>query len=232
MDVKQFEMLMKNDIETIFNSILKKHNYLLNISARSRSGAEISDYLEDSFVEFLKQNSHERIYDPKGSPKGSAKNPYDICFNYKCEDFNFDDLIWGDIKATKKNYDDSNPDMGTPEKIINFILDGHFYLLYVFFEYESTSDDKTKFISFANGKYVKCQFLKDINHTVRINPKPQFQVNIKEPEEYRSREEFLELFYIKYKESIERNISKQLRKRDELDSRFNELRSKLKQYQK
>lgn len=232
MNVKQFEMLMKDDIETIFNSILKKHNYLLNISARSRSGAEISDYLEDSFIEFLKQSPHERIYNPKGSPKGFTKNPYDFRFNYKCSDFNFDDLIWGDIKATKKTYKDSNPDLGTPEKIIKFILKGHFYLLYVFVEYESTSDDKIKFISFSNGKYVKCQFLKDINHTVRINPKPQFQVNIKEPEEYRSREEFLDLFYVKYKESIERNISKQLKKRDELDSRFNELRLKLEQYQK
>ena len=104
MDVREFEELMKSDIESVFNTILEKHNYILPISARSRSGAEISDYLEDSFVEYLNNNPHSRIYNPKGAPKGATKNPYDFCFNYRCSDFNYDDLIWGDIKATKFSY--------------------------------------------------------------------------------------------------------------------------------
>ena len=231
MNVKDLENLMKNDIEEVFNNILIKHNYLLPISARSRSGAEISDYLEDSFVEYINSHLHARIYNPKGAPKGATKNPYDFCFNYKCEECNFDDLIWGDIKATKFSYNDSNPDLGTPEKIIKFIMDGHFYLMYVFLEYEATDDNRTKFIKFNDGKYIHCQFLKDINHTVRINPKPQFQVNIREQEEYRTRAEFLDLFYIKYKESIDRIIQKQMQKRDELDERFNDLRFKLSLYE-
>ena len=79
-------------------------------------------------------------------------------------------------------------------------------------------------------KDVHCQFLKDIHHSVRINPKPQFQVNIHEPEEYRSRDEFLELFYTKYQESIDRNIAKQNKKKSELDTRFDAMKQRLQTY--
>ncbi len=109
-------------------------------------------------------------------------------------------------------------------------MDGHFYLMFVFLEYDATDDNKTKFRQFADGKYVHCQFLKDINHTVRINPKPQFQVNISEAEEYRTREEFLELFYKKYQESIERIIEKQNKKKLDLDNRFGKLEKRLLAY--
>lgn len=230
MDDRNLELLIKADIELIFHNILKKHNYILPISAKSRSGAEISNYLEDNFVEYLTQNPHKKIYNPLGSPKGATKNPFDFCFNYKDNNTGFDDLIWGDIKASKKTYKDSNPDLGTPEKIIKFIMDGHFYLMFVPFEYESTNNNEIKFLPFDDGKYVHCQFLKDINHTVRINPKPQFQVNIHEPEEYRTRDEFLDLFYVKYQESIDRNIAKQIKKKSELDSRFSHMKKKLALY--
>ena len=224
------EKQIKSDIETIFSNILIAHNYTFPISARSRSGAEISDYLEDSFVKYLTESSHPRIYNPKSAPKGATKNPYDFCFNYKDAAFNFDDLIWGDIKAIKFSFADSNPDLGTPEKIIKFILDGHFYLLFVFLKYDSTENDQTQFMAFSNGKYVHCQFLKDIHHSVRINPKPQFQLNISEPEEYRTREEFLDLFHQKYKESIDRIIEKQNKKRAVLDSRFEDMLNRLSSY--
>ena len=201
-DIRTFENQMKEDIENIFTEILKENNYTINISSKSRSGAEISDYLEDSFVEYMRKNPHEKIFDPQGAPKDNTKNPYDFCFEYRAD--NFVDIIWGDIKATKHSYKDSNPDLGTPEKVIKFILEGHFYLMFVFFEYESIESDRTKFIRFSDGKYVHCRFLKDVHHSVRINPKPQFQVNINEPEEYRSIDEFVELFYTRYKESIKK----------------------------
>lgn len=232
MNTKELENLLKNEVELIFNQILKEHEYIFPISAKSRSGAEISDYLEDGFVEYIIKHPHPHIYNPLGAPKGATKNPYDFCFSYKCMEANFDDLIWGDIKATKFSYEDSNPDLGTPEKIIKFVMDGHFYLLFVFLEYEATDDNRTKFIPFKDGRYVHCQFLKDIHHSVRINPKPQFQVNINEPEEYRTREEFIELFYTKYQESIDRNIAKQMKKKGELNDRFEEIRKRVACYAK
>lgn len=232
MEIKELETLLKQDIEQVFTHILQLHNYTFPISAKSRSGAEISDYLEDAFVGYLNAQPHPRIYNPLGSPKGATKNPFDICFNYRCEEAGFDDLIWGDIKATKRSYADSNPDLGTPEKIISFILGGHFYLLFIFLEYEATADNQTRFVPFESGKYVHCQFLKDIHHSVRINPKPQFQVNIHEPEEYRTREEFLELFQRKYRESIDRNIAKQNAKKAQLDERFEKMKQQLEEYNK
>ena len=228
MNERKLEELMKQDIESIFTIILKEHNYTLPISSKSRIGAEISDYLEDYFVEYLTQHTHKRIYNPNSAPKGSTKNSYDFCFHYKYE--NFDDLIWGDIKAAKISYTNSNPDLGTPEKIIKFIMDGHFYLMFVFLKYDTAKNNQTIFLPFEDGQYVHCQFLKDIHHSIRINPEPQFQVNIHEPEEYRTRDEFLELFYTKYKESIERNISKQEKKKAELDDRFASMKEHLKTY--
>ena len=228
MTIKSLEQQIKNDIEYIFSEILRLNNYVLNVSSRSRSGAEISDNLENEFVSYLESNPHCRIYNPKAAPKGKTKNPYDFCFNYKTT--NFDDLIWGDIKATKKSFKNSNPDLGTPEKVIKFILNGHFYIMFVFLNYSETHDGKTKFEKIDGVKYVHCQFLKDISKTVRINPKPQFQVNINEKEEYRTREEFIELFYTKYKESIDRIIKKQTEKKNELDHRFNKIREMIKKY--
>lgn len=224
MKVKDFEDLMKTDLKYIYNAILEENNYILPISAKSRSGAEISDYLEDGFVDYLNRNPHPRIYNQKGAPKGSTKNPYDFCFNYKNKDFNFDDLIWGDIKATKKSYSNSNPDLGTPNKMIKFMLEGHFYLVFVFVEYDATDDGQTIFLPFEDGEYVHVVFLKDISSTVRINPKPQFQVNIHETEEYRTKAEFLDLFLKKYKESVERIMIKQIQKKDTLDKTFEEIR--------
>ena len=227
-DTKTFENQMKEDIEVVFTSILAKCNYIVNISSKARSGAEISDYLEDSFVDYINNNPHERIFNPKGAPKDNPKNPYDFSVEYRSNYFN--DVIWGDIKATKHSYKNSNPDLGTPEKIIKFILDGHFYLMFVFFEYESLDNQKTRFVELSDGKYVHCQLLKDIHHSVRINPKPQFQVNISEPEEYRTIDEFIDLFHQKYKESIERIIKKQEEKKHDLDSRFEKIRQNIKMY--
>lgn len=99
MTERDLENSIKQDIENVFTKILERHNYILPIRANSRSGAEISDYLEDEFVKYLNCNNSVCIYNPKGAPKGATKNPYDFCFNYKKEEYNFDDLIWGGYKS-------------------------------------------------------------------------------------------------------------------------------------
>jgi hypothetical protein len=223
--IKTFEDKMKSDLKEVFDNVLKRYNYILPVSAKSRSGAEISDYLEDGFVQYLEEHPHERIYNAKGSPKGATKNPYDFCFCYRSDKpLEFDDLVWGDIKATKRSYKDSNPDLGTPTKVIKFMLDGHFYLVFVFFEYDSTEDGQTKFLKFDDGEYIHIMFLKDINSSVRINPKPQFQCNIHEPEQYRTKKEFIDLFLKKYKESNDRIINIQMKKKASLDSTFDKIK--------
>lgn len=228
MDIKRFEETLKNDIEKVFEDILQKLGYVVDIRANARAGAEISDFLEDKFVEYFNINSHERIYNPKSAPKDKTKNPWDIKFNYKYKDPDtgevIDELVWGDIKATKNTYNDSNPDLGTPTKVIKFMLDGHFYILFIFFEYTPTSDFKTQFVQFENGKYVKTVFLKDMSETIRINPKPQFQVNINEEHTYRNKEQFIQMFEKKYNESLDRIIENVNKKRKKIKKQFEEIK--------
>lgn len=229
-NIKNMENLIKSDIKNIIEKIIENLNYTLKISSNSRSGAEISDYIEDEIVKYFKSNQHPRIIDVEGAPKGKTKNPYDFKFNYNTDNFN--DLIWADIKATNTKYKDSNPDLGTPKKLIKFILDGHFYILYVFLRYSPTNNDIMIFEPHDNGDYVKCIFLKDINKSVRINPKPQFQVNINEEEEYRTISNFIELFELKYSESLQRNKRKICKEINELDDTFEKVRKCIEEYQK
>jgi len=228
MDIKIFEETMKRDIEKVFEDILKEFGYILDIRANARAGAEISDTLEDSFIEYFNKTKHPRIYNPESAPKEKTKNPWDIKFNYLYKDQQtgetVDELIWGDIKATKNTYNDSNPDLGTPTKIIRFMLEGHYYLLFILFEYVPTSDFKTQFVAFENGKYVKTVFLKDMNETLRINPKPQFQININEEPIYRNKAEFVEMFERKYNESLDRIIENVNRKRKQIKKQFSDIR--------
>lgn len=211
-DFKTYETQLCKSIEEVVDGIVQS-NLSLNISAKSRAGAELSDYLEDKFVEILKNNGNEYISNPVGSPKGSTKNPWDA----KCE-FDFmgrNELVWIDFKAFKVSSVDSNPDIGTPKKIIKFIQEGHFYLIFVMVYYDATLDG----LEFAkyHGKYTKVYPLKDVNHTFRLNPKPQLQVNIAAEPEYRTREEFVKLLMKKHRESYKRQELALLKKSEDID---------------
>ena len=86
MDVRKMENQMKQNIKDVFSEILDNFHYVLDISAKSRSGAEISDYLEDAFIEYFKTNKHDRISDVESAPKVQTKSPYDIKFIYTYTD--------------------------------------------------------------------------------------------------------------------------------------------------
>ena len=66
------EGIILNLIKTIFLKIISE-NPTLAIRVVSRAGAEISDVLEDKFVEISQQQ--EKIIEVAGSPKGATKNP-------------------------------------------------------------------------------------------------------------------------------------------------------------
>lgn len=199
MNIKEAEKVIINEFKNIMIQII--HDYpRLNVSAKSRVGAELSSFLEEKFVEYSSENKFFR--DSKKSPKGATKNPWDVktifCFK------NLEEVIWVDFKALKVYGKDSNPDIGTPNKIIKFIKDGHFYLLYIYVFYKEI-EGGLKFIE-TNEGFIKLYFLKDIHHSFRRNPKNQLQVNISESPEYRSRENFIRLLMNKLKESHNRQI--------------------------
>ncbi len=195
-----FEKELVQILEKIIDKIIKK-KIKLNISAKSRAGAEVSDYLEKSFQENSKQISN-KIFNVETAPKGATKNPWDLKFDYEIK--NHKEEIWVDFKAIKISSLDSNPDIGTPNKIFDLIKKGYFYIVYIYVFYEEDGDG-LRFMK-SNNKYSKIYFLKDINHTFRRNPKNQLQVNVSSKPEIRSRTKFLEILFEKIIESHKRQI--------------------------
>ena len=199
MKMQEFEKLINDIISGIILKIIE-NNKSLNISAKSRAGAEISDFLETEFVKLASFNNF--LHNPEASPKGATKNPWDAKVYFKYE--NHLEAIWIDFKAIKIDQLGSNPDIGTPTKIIKFIQEGGFYLLYIYVFYKET-EDGLEFCKVDNS-YVKSYFLKDVHTSVRRNPKNQLQVCISTEPKYRTREEFIDLLFEKLKESYLRQI--------------------------
>lgn len=199
MDIKEFENLILSELKTIVESIIK-NNLVLNISAKSRAGAEISAFIENEFVK--KTKNHKYLYDSISSPKDATKNPWDVKTYFRLK--SHIEEIWIDFKALKISSLDSNPDIGTPNKVIQFIKNGNFYLTYIYVYYREKGN-KLEFVDHENN-YTKIYFLKDINCTFRRNPKNQLQVNMSAPPEYRDRENFIKLLFQKIKESHQRQI--------------------------
>lgn len=217
MDFKIYEEQLCKSIEQVVDKIIQMKLHL-NISAKARAGAEISDYLEEQFVLSV-NNGSGYLTDAFQAPRGATKNPFDA----KCL-FNFmerQEVIWIDFKAFKISSLDSNPDIGTPNKVIKFIKEGNFYLIYVLAYYEEDGDG-LKFVKY-NGNYTKVYPLKNVNHTFRWNTKNQFQVNMSAEPEYRTREEFVEMLIQKLKEGYARNLIKLQDKIDKLDDTYSQL---------
>jgi hypothetical protein len=200
MEIKDYERLICDEINKVVVGIIES-NKILNISAKARAGAEISDWIEEKFVE--KTQNHPRLKDTESAPKGKTKNPWDARTYFVLK--NHTEEIWIDFKALKVSSADSNPDIGTPTKVINHISSGSFYLLYVHIYYQEHANG-LEFVK-LNNNFTKSYFLKDISHTFRRNPKNQLQVNMSKKPEYRSRKDFIKLLIEKIKESHVRQIA-------------------------
>lgn len=200
MDINAFETLILEELKTVTERILSK-NLNPAISAKARAGAEISDLLEKQFV--IETQAHKYFKKTQSSPEGATKNPWDA-MTYFCIN-EHEELIWIDFKAVKVSSVDSNPDIGTPDKIIDLIDQGAFYLAYIFVYYEETNHG-LRFVKNIDNEFVKIYFLKDISSTFRRNPKNQLQVNISAAPEKRSRSEFINILFNKIIESHKRQI--------------------------
>jgi hypothetical protein len=216
MEIREFENLILSELKILVEDVIS-NNLELNISARSRAGAEISDFLEAEFVK--RTHNHKYFFDSEASPKGATKNPWDVKTFFKLNEHI--EEIWIDFKALKISGADSNPDIGTPDKIIKFIIHGYFYLVYIYVSYQEKGTG-LEFVK-QGADYSKLYFLKDISATFRRNPKNQLQVNMSEPPEYRTREEFIKLLSKKLKESHLRQIEISNRKLAEIEQKEKEM---------
>lgn len=200
MEVSEFERLILSELKSLVETILL-NNPTPAISAKSRAGAEISELLEKQFVN--ETRNHPYFKKSQSSPSDTTKNPWDAMTYFNLN--GHEELIWIDFKAIKISSANSNPDIGTPDKIIKLIRDGAFYLTYVFVYYKAT-DNGLEFVKNKDNELVKLYFLKDISPTFRRNPKNQLQVNISAAPVNRSRDKFIELLFEKIIESHHRQI--------------------------
>ncbi|HAC66197.1 MAG TPA: hypothetical protein DCF68_22350 [Cyanothece sp. UBA12306] len=212
MNINQFEHLLVSELQDIIENIINDHQYL-SISAKTRVGSEISAWLEEKFVEYTQE--HQYFQDSEACPKGKTKNPWDARTFFSID--SIQEEIWIDFKAIKIEQLDSNPDIGTPNKIIEFILSGNFYLIYIYVYYSSL-DSGLKFEKIDNLS-CKVYLLKDISSTVRRNPKNQLQVNISASIEYRTRRDFIALLTQKLEESYKRQIEKSQKELELLETK-------------
>lgn len=203
MDIQEYEKLITDQLDELVGNIISQ-NPKLNIAVKKgeRVGDGISKFLENKFVEF--SNDHEYFCDSIASPEGKTKNPFDVQTVFKIK--NHEELIWIDFKAVNVDNEDTNPDSGTPDKIITLIQNGYFYLAYIIVYYKG-SDNGLEFVENDN-KFVKSYFLKNVSSTMRITPANQMQVNGFSETVYRTREEFLDFLLQKKIESNERKLKK------------------------
>ena len=219
MTINDFENLILSELQSVTEKILE-NNATPNISAKARAGAEISDLLEKQFVEETKEHTY--FKDSQYSPVGATKNPWDAMTYFLLNGHK--ELIWIDFKAVKVTSADSNPDIGTPDKIIDLINPGYFYLVYIFVYYEETQTG-LKFVKNKSNESVKIYFLKDISPTFRRNPKNQLQVNISANPVKRTRSEFINILFDKITESHKRQIKISENKLKEIEE--NNIKDKL-----
>ncbi len=165
MEIQEYETLISNSLDEVVYGIITA-NPKLNIAVKKgeRVGDGISKYLENKFVEVTQIHPH--FKESLASPSGKTKNPFDIqtVFEYN----GHRELIWIDLKAVNVDNDDTNPDSGTPDKVITLMQSGFFYLAYVIVYYKGL-DEGLEFVKHGD-KFVKSYFLKNVSPTMRITP--------------------------------------------------------------
>lgn len=203
MDIKEYEELIIDQLNGMVEQIINSSQKLaIAVKKGERVGDGISKYLENKFVEFAKGHAYFR--DSLASPEGKTKNPFDIQTFFEIK--NHRELLWIDFKSINVDNDDTNPDSGTPDKVLTLMNSGYFYLAYILVYYKGNKTG-LEFVK-HNDLIVKSYFLKDVSNTMRITPANQMQVNGFAEPTYRTREDFLKFLLQKKIESNERKLKK------------------------
>ena len=212
MEIKEYEELIKAEIsKVIINIFQDKPTLPIAVKRGERVGDAISKYLENKFVQFTKE--HKYFKNSESSPSGKTKNPWDAQTYFEIK--GHQELIWIDFKAVNVENDNSNPDSGTPNKVFELMFKNNsFYLLYIVVYYQGLEDGSgLKFVE-KDEVLVKPIFLKDVEQNMHITPPNQIQFNVFAPENYRTRDEFIDFFKNKLIESNKRRIEDAQKKLD------------------
>ena len=205
MDIQEYEELIIKELEKLVKEIISQNPKLpIAVKRGERVGDAISKFLETKFVEFTQK--HTFFTNSIASPQGKTKNPFDVETVFEIDEHQ--ELIWIDFKAVNLENQDTNPDSGTPDKVITLMQNGNFYLAYIIIYYKGLSKNEGLEFVKHNDLVVKSYFLKNVSATMRITPANQMQVNGFSEPLYRNREEFLDFWLKKKIESNERKFKK------------------------
>jgi len=203
MEIQAYETLITSQLDELVGSIITANPKLkIAVKKGERVGDGISKFLENKFVEFTQ--NHKYFKESVASPEGKTKNPFDVQTVFEINGHK--ELLWLDFKAVNMDNEDTNPDSGTPDKVITLMQNGYFYLAYIIIYYRG-HEDGLEYVS-HNDIFVKTYFLKNVNPSMRITPANQMQVNGFSQPVYRTREEFLNFLLQKKIESNERKFKK------------------------
>lgn len=200
------EGVMKQILSNLINSDLNGKNTRIGASVSEELQKRFKKYINDEYViknkEIFKDVSIKKNVEvPKAN---ETKNPWDAKIIIEFNSENKQQLeIWIDFKALKfSEQENSNPDMGTINKVIDKIICNNIQLVYIFVYYKN---EKNGHLTFDHDK-INIFFLKNISEKVRRNPKNQLQINWNDSSvKYRSNEEFAKLIIKKFQESLERD---------------------------
>ncbi|PIY10040.1 MAG: hypothetical protein COZ18_06870 [Flexibacter sp. CG_4_10_14_3_um_filter_32_15] len=205
MNIQDYEKLIIKELDKIVEKIIVANPKLpIAVKKGERVGDAISKFLENKFVEFTQKHTY--FKKSVASPQGKTKNPFDVETVFELD--GHQELIWIDFKALNIENQDTNPDSGTPDKVITLMQNGYFYLVYVIIYYIGLNENTGLEFVKHNDLFVKSYFLKNVSATMRITPANQMQVNGFSEPLYRTREEFLDFLLKKKIESNERKLKK------------------------
>ena len=223
--LKSIENDIITEMEHIILDIIQNEKIELKVAGKKdRVGASISSFLEEKFCEYVLSKYNDKFKNPKSAPKNKTKNPWDAKFDYKYNEQLIH--IWIDFKSINKDMEDSNPDMGSSDKIFKMAEENVFFLLYVEVYY---TINKNNNIVLDKDK-IKIYFLHNIANSYRRTPTNQMQVNINESPIFdRTFKDFLKLHSQKLQESYKREIDKINKKVNQLPNKIKEVEEKFNQ---
>ncbi|MEO5775790.1 MAG: hypothetical protein ABIQ27_02735 [Flavobacterium sp.] len=203
MEIEKYEALIISQLDQLIENIIKENpNLKIAVKKGERVGDGISKFLENKFVESTQ--NHKYFRESIASPEGKTKNPFDVQTVFELNGHR--ELIWIDFKALNIDNEATNPDSGTPDKVITLMQSGFFYLAYIIIYYKG-AENGLEFVQ-KNDLFVKSYLLKNISSSMRITPANQMQVDGFAETEYRTREDFLSFLLQKKIESNQRKLKK------------------------
>lgn len=212
-DQNELERII-TEILKVFNAILIEINYVLPIDGQTRSGAEISNYIERKFVKFVNDNKNSILSEAEQGE--GTKSPFDFKCAATLSTKNMQ-IVYCDIKTAfiKEKRSNSAPDMGSIDKFIKFFKAGNTCFIFIFLKYKRVNNGFE--IIKESLRIYPIQY---ITSSVSVNLKNQLQINFDAGIQKRARKEFLKLLKMVYVKGYQLLLNRTKERLKETEKKF------------